>query len=63
MFPTVPTDIQIPIDNNNLNYTCNFTQKTILKIEGQLSALKSYVDCEFYTLQKLMHFQIRQKTQ
>ena len=61
MFPTVPTDIQIPIATSNLNYICNFTKKTILKIEAQLSALKNYVDCKFSTLQKLMHFQIPSK--
>ena len=44
--PTVPTDIQIPITPNNLNGSSNFTQKSKLKIDAQLSALKSYVGCE-----------------
>ena len=47
---TVPTDIQTPITANNLNDTSKFTQKSMLKIEAQLSALKSYVDCELSTL-------------
>ena len=47
---TVPTDIQTPITANNLNDTSNFTQKSMLKIEAQLSALKSYVDCELSML-------------
>ena len=47
---TVPTDIQTPITANNLNDTSNFTQKSMLKIEAQLSALKSYGDCELSTL-------------
>ena len=47
---TVPTDIQTPINANDLNYTSNFTQKSMLKIEAQLSALKSYVNCELSTL-------------
>ena len=47
--PTVPTRIQIPIATNNLNDTSNFTQKTILKIEAQLSPLKNYIDCKFST--------------
>ena len=46
---TVPTDIQTPINANNLNDTSNFTQKSMLKIEAQLSALKSDVDCELST--------------
>ena len=41
---SVPTDIQTPITANNLNDTSKFTQKSMLKIEAQLSALKSYVD-------------------
>ena len=48
--PTVPNDIQTPITANNLNETSNFTQKFILKIEAQLSLLKTYVDCELSTL-------------
>ena len=47
---TVPTDIQTPITANNLNDTSKFTQKSMLKIEAQLSALKSYVDCELSML-------------
>ena len=47
--PTVPTDIQTPITTSNLNDTSNLTKKTILKIEAQLSALKSHVDCELST--------------
>ena len=47
---SVPTDIQTPITANNLNDTSKFTQKSMLKIEAQLSALKSYVDCELSTL-------------
>ena len=47
---TIPTDIQTPINANNLNDTSNFTQKSMLKIEAQLSALKSYGDCELSTL-------------
>ena len=46
----MPTDIQIPITANNLNDTTKFTKKSMLKIEAQLSALKSYVDCEVSTL-------------
>ena len=34
---TIPTDIQTPINANNLNDTSNFTQKSMLKIEAQLS--------------------------
>ena len=45
---TAPTDFQTPITAKNLND--NFTQKSMLKIEAQLSALKSYVDCELSTL-------------
>ena len=48
--PTVPNDIQTPIATNNLNETSNFTQMSMLKIEVQLSVLKSYVDCELSTL-------------
>ena len=48
--PTVPTDIQTPIATSNLNDTSNFTQKFIIKIEAQLSVLKSYVDYELSTL-------------
>ena len=48
--PTVPTDIQTPITTSNLDDTSNLTKKTILKIEAQLSVLKSYVDCELSTL-------------
>ena len=47
---SVPTDIQTPITASNLNDTSKFTQKSMLKIEAQLSALKSYVDCELSTL-------------
>ena len=47
---TVPTDIQTPITANDLNDTSNFTQKSIIKIEDQLSVLKSYIDCEHFTL-------------
>ena len=47
---TVPTDIQTPITANDLNDTSNFTQKSMLKTEAQLSALKSYLDCEHSTL-------------
>ena len=39
--PTVPTDIQTPIVTNSLNDTSNFSQKSILKIQAQLSVLKS----------------------
>ena len=48
--PTVPNNIQTPITANNLNETSNFTQNSMLKIEAQLSVLKSYVDCELSTL-------------
>ena len=48
--PILPTDIQSPIAANNLNDTSNFTQKSMLRIEDQLSVLKSYVDCELSTL-------------
>ena len=48
--PTVPTDIQTHITTNNLNDSSNFTQKSMLKVEDQLSGLKSYVDCELSTL-------------
>ena len=44
---TAPTDFQTPITAKNLND--NFTQKSMLKIEAQLSALKSYIDCELST--------------
>ena len=47
---SVPTDIQTPITASNLNDTSKFTQKSMLKIEAQLSALKCYVDCELSTL-------------
>ena len=43
---TIQTDIQTPIATNNLNDTSNFTQKSKLKIEAQLSLLTSYVDFE-----------------
>ena len=49
-FLSVPTDIQTPITARNLNDTSKFTQKSMLKIEAQLSALKSYVDCELSML-------------
>ena len=50
IFPTVPYDLQTPITINSLNETSNFTQKSMLKIEAQLSVLKSCVDCELSTL-------------
>ena len=63
IFPTVPNDIQTFITTNNLNETYNFSHNSMLKIEAQLSVLKSYVDCELSTLtSKLMHFQIHSKT-
>ena len=48
--PGFTTDIQVPITVSNLNDTSNFTQKAMLKIEAQLSALKSYADSELSTL-------------
>ena len=39
-----------PITTNDLNESSNFTQKSMLKIEAQLSVLKSYLDCELSTL-------------
>ena len=63
IFPTVPNDIQTFITTNNLNETYNFSHNSMLKIEAQLSVLKSYADCELSTLtSKLMHFQIHSKT-
>ena len=41
---STPTDIQTPITASNLNDTSEFTQKSMLKIEAQLSALNSYVN-------------------
>ena len=37
----VPNNIQTPITANNLNKTSNFTQDSTLKIEAQLSVLKT----------------------
>ena len=42
--------MQNPITTNDLNESSNFTQKSMLKIEAQLSVLKSYLDCELSTL-------------
>ena len=47
--PTVPNDIQTPITTNNLNETSHFIHKSMLKIEVQLSVLKSHVECELST--------------
>ena len=47
---SVPTDIQTPITANDLNDTSKFTQNSMLNIEAQLSAQKSYVECEISTL-------------
>ena len=51
--PALPTDIHTSITANNLNDT-SVTQKFMLKIEAQLSALKSNVDCELSTLSSKM---------
>ena len=56
---SVPTDNQSPITVNNLNHASKFTQKSMLKMEAQLSALKSDVGCGLSTL---MHFQIHSNT-
>ena len=42
--------MQNPITTNDLNESSNFTQKSMLRIEAQLSVLKSYLDCELSTL-------------
>ena len=54
---------EITTDTTSLNITSKFTQKSLLKIEAQLSALKSYADCDFLRLlRKLMHSQIHSNT-
>ena len=60
--PTVPTNIQTLITTNSLNDNSNFTQKSMLKIEAQLSVLKSCRLNFLRLLRKLMHFQIHSNT-
>ena len=45
-----PSNIHIPFVTGVTNDNFSLTQKNILKIEAELSALKSYVDCEFSAL-------------
>ena len=45
-----PSNIHIPFVTGVTNDNFSLTQKNVLKIEAELSALKSYVDCEFSAL-------------
>ena len=45
-----PSNIHIPFVTGVTNDNSSLTEKNILKIEAELSALESYVDCEFSAL-------------
>ena len=47
---SIPPNIHTPLVTSVTNYNSSLTQNNILKIQAQLSALKSYVDCELSAL-------------
>ena len=53
---SIPSDTHTPLVANVTNENSRLTQKNILKIEAQVSVLKSYVDCEISALTSKIDF-------
>ena len=53
---SIPSDTHTPLVANVSNENSRLTQKNILKIEAQVSVLKSYVDCEISALTSKIDF-------